>query len=572
MSLFLLLFPIIIILQSMIPTASGSDDCQISTGTILSPSSSSWFSPSGRFAFGFHPEGDGFTVGILFNIMAPNNTKLIWNDNRDGAQVSNSATLKLTKDGLILLLASEGAQHYLFSDSSSSTHCASMLDSGNFVIFNSNNNVLWQTFDLPTDTIMGAQVTAMMFDRNGTLYLSSISQSITIFNVPENNTNNTAVIIYSVRIEPHGQLQVYSHDLLANTSKVLQRFPEDHCMVKGVCGHNSYCILSEDQTTPQCLCLPGFEYNNPNSHYDGCKTSFIPSYCPGNEPAGDNDSYTMKHVVFETNPIAPLKTFNSKDGCFDSCLEDCDCEAATYFLRKNMDWKAEPDEMILSDWVCKCYLEGKLEKLRLDEDVDMSEFERAVKQSSNMPLFLLFLLMILQPLLLPCETATATATASGSDDCQIRTGTILSPSNSSSSSWFSPSGRFGFGFHPEGDGFIVGILFNMAPNNTTTLIWNDNRDGAPVSNSATLSLTVDGLLLLLATEGQQRYLFYDSSSSTRCASMLDSGNFVIFNSNNSVLWQTFDLPTDTIMGGQTLQNDKKIVSSVSDTKPFKWEV
>ncbi|KAJ0976532.1 hypothetical protein J5N97_012006 [Dioscorea zingiberensis] len=342
MSLSLLLFPIIIILQSMIPTASVSDDCQISTGTILSPSSSSWFSPSGRFAFGFHPEGDGFTVGILFNIMAPNNTMLIWNHNRDYAPVSNSATIKLTKDGLMLLLAPEGAQHDLFSDSSSSTHCASMLDSGNFVIFNSNNNVLWQTFDLPTDTIMGgqtlkndkklvssvsdtnhssgkfhlrmqasdnnlvmylrgdvdraeynywyvlshtAQVTAMMFDRNGTLYLSSISQSITIFNVPENNTNNTAVIIYSVRIEPHGQLQVYSHDLLANTSKVLQRFPEDHCMVKGVCGHNSYCILSEDQTTPQCLCLPGFEYNNPNSHYDGCKTSFIPSYCPGNEPA-----------------------------------------------------------------------------------------------------------------------------------------------------------------------------------------------------------------------------------------------------------------------------------------------
>ncbi|KAJ0976614.1 hypothetical protein J5N97_012088 [Dioscorea zingiberensis] len=407
MSLFLLLFPIIIIiLQSMIPTASVSDDCQISTGTILSPSSSSWFSPSGRFAFGFHPEGDGFTVGILFNIMAPNNTKLIWNDNRDGAQVSNSATLKLTKDGLILLLASEGAQHYLFSDSSSSTHCASMLDSGNFVIFNSNNNVLWQTFDLPTDTIMGGQtlkndkkivssvsdtnhssgkfhlrmqasdnnlvmylrgdvdrmeyaywasntfskqVTSMSLDKDGVLYLSIGNQSrLNLTNGDHLVINNTAVIIYSVRIEPHGQLQVYSHDLLANTSKVLQRFPEDPCTVRGVCGHNSYCILSEDQTTPQCLCLPGFEYNNPNSHYDGCKTSFIPRYCPGNEPAGDNDSYTMKHVVFETNPIAPLKTFNSKEGCFDSCLEDCNCEAATYFLR-------------------------------LDEDVDMSEFERAVK-------------------------------------------------------------------------------------------------------------------------------------------------------------------------------------------------
>ncbi|KAJ0976594.1 hypothetical protein J5N97_012068 [Dioscorea zingiberensis] len=402
-----LLFFLVIILQALLlpcetAAASISDDCQISPNSILSPSSSSssWFSPSGRFAFGFHPEGDGFTVGILFNFMAPNNTTtLIWNYNRDDAPVSNSATLKLTADGLMLLSASEGEQRYLFSDSSSSTHCASMLDSGNFVIFNSNNSVLWQTFDHPTDTIMGGQTLqtdkkivssvsdtnhssgkfhlrmqgdnnlvmylrgdvdrsedaywasntasnlvtfSMSLDKDaGVLYLSNGTQSRQNLTKGDDGLviNNTAVIIFSVRIEPHGQMQVHSHDLLANTSKVLQRFPDDQCTVKGVCGYNSYCILSEHQTTTQCLCLTGFEYTNPNSQYDGCKTSFIWSYCRGNEPAGDKDSnYTMQHVVFNDDPIAPLKTFNSKEGCFNSCLEDCDCEVAQY-SRSGACWK-----------------------------------------------------------------------------------------------------------------------------------------------------------------------------------------------------------------------------------------
>jgi hypothetical protein len=34
--------------------------------------------------------------------------------------------------------------------------------------------------------------------------------------------------------------------------------------------------------------------------------------------------------------------------------------------------------------------------------------------------------------------------------------------------------------------------------------------------------------------------------------MLDSGNFVLYNNSNSVIWESFDHPTDTILGGQNL--------------------
>ncbi|KAJ0976567.1 hypothetical protein J5N97_012041 [Dioscorea zingiberensis] len=47
--------------------------------------------------------------------------------------------------------------------------------------------------------------------------------------------------------------------------------------------------------------------------------------------------------------------------------------------RKSMELEADKDEVILSEWVNSCYLAGELEKLTLDEDVNMVEFEKAVK-------------------------------------------------------------------------------------------------------------------------------------------------------------------------------------------------
>ena len=43
--------------------------------------------------------------------------------------------------------------------------------------------------------------------------------------------------------------------------------------------------------------------------------------------------------------------------------------------------------------------------------------------------------------------------------------------------------------------------------------------------------------------------------------MLDSGNFVVYNKNQSVIWQSFDHPTDTILGGQNLSRGQHLISA-----------
>ncbi|WOH08707.1 hypothetical protein DCAR_0728154 [Daucus carota subsp. sativus] len=46
-------------------------------------------------------------------------------------------------------------------------------------------------------------------------------------------------------------------------------------------------------------------------------------------------------------------------------------------------------------------------------------------------------------------------------------------------------------------------------------------------------------------------------------SMLDTGNFVLYNSDQKIIWQSFDHPTEAILPGQNLSNGQELFSSRS---------
>ncbi|KAK1427012.1 hypothetical protein QVD17_15694 [Tagetes erecta] len=68
----------------------------------------------------------------------------------------------------------------------------------------------------------------------------------------------------------------------------------------------------------------------------------------------------------------------------------------------------------------------------------------------------------------------------------------------------------------------------------------------------------------LITQGQQIILFDTNGASI--ASMQDSGNFVLYDSTGTtVLWESFDYPTDTLLADQRLRPHQTLFSSVSVT-------
>ncbi|XP_057495643.1 G-type lectin S-receptor-like serine/threonine-protein kinase LECRK2 [Actinidia eriantha] len=145
----------------------------------------------------------------------------------------------------------------------------------------------------------------------------------------------------------------------------------------------------------------------------------------------------------------------------------------------------------------------------------------------------------------------------------ITLGSSLTPTSTTNSSWWSPSGLYAFGFYQQDDGYYVGVFLAGIPEKT--VVWTANRDDPPVPSNATLAFT-DGMLVLQQPPGQNTSIA-NLPQSASAASMLDSGNFVLYNSDQEIIWQSFDHPTDTIVPGQRLTAGKELFSGVSETDP-----
>lgn len=154
---------------------------------------------------------------------------------------------------------------------------------------------------------------------------------------------------------------------------------------------------------------------------------------------------------------------------------------------------------------------------------------------------------------------------------RIETGSSITAGTSSS--WNSPSGDFAFGFYPISSGlFLAAIWFDKIPERT--LVWSANRDD-PARNGSTITLALDGQLVLTHSNGTRFHIYNGTNSSS--ASMQDDGNFVMRDSSSRVLWQSFSFPTDTVLPGQVLVMGQKLISNTNgkldySTGRFKLEL
>ncbi|CAI0555665.1 unnamed protein product [Linum tenue] len=132
----------------------------ISLGSSLAAGASQdyWLSPSGEFAFGFQQvvggRGNSFLLAIWFNKI-PQRT-VVWSANRNEL-VPEGSTIKLTKDGNLILADPSGRLVWNPNSVGSGVSYGALLDTGNFVLAGRNSAVLWGSFDQPTDTILPMQ-------------------------------------------------------------------------------------------------------------------------------------------------------------------------------------------------------------------------------------------------------------------------------------------------------------------------------------------------------------------------------------------------------------------------------
>ncbi|KAG2716308.1 hypothetical protein I3760_03G118700 [Carya illinoinensis] len=248
---------------------------------------------------------------------------------------------------------------------------AYMLDSGNFVLYNSDNGTIWQSFNRPTDTFLPGQTlktdevlfssrsdtdhstgifrlimqqdgylamypvgtpftlefertyVTLNFDAGGCVYLLN-GTGISIVNITTGDP--TKGLIYHLRIDPDGILRHYSHNMDQNGDwKVTWSGPDDICAPKGLCGINAFC----DQDAG-CECLPGFKRVNQDSWASGCEINFESKSCKSNEAVA---GYTMEaelHTVWENSNYYSILKSTTQDACGEACLMDCNCDDVLY--------------------------------------------------------------------------------------------------------------------------------------------------------------------------------------------------------------------------------------------------
>ncbi|GLJ35728.1 hypothetical protein SUGI_0717610 [Cryptomeria japonica] len=81
--------------------------------------------------------------------------------------------------------------------------------------------------------------------------------------------------------------------------------------------------------------------------------------------------------------------------------------------------------------------------------------------------------------------------------------------------------------------------------------------------NAALTLTSTGELVLRNLDGTLVWPTDTSTQAFQTMVIQESGNLVLYNTCNGIMWQSFDHPTDTVLLGQKLTVGQKVIANIS---------
>ncbi|XP_020225188.1 G-type lectin S-receptor-like serine/threonine-protein kinase LECRK2 [Cajanus cajan] len=381
-------FIAVVLFMLMLLAKEGTGESMIEVGSLLSAggNDSSWASSSGHFAFGFYEQGDGYAVGIW--LVGAQKT-IVWTADRDSLPLSSNSSLNLTTTGLQIFPSPREGQDPIISSSTTVASSASMLDSGNFVLYDENDTVVWQSFHHPTDTILGGQnltsnanlvsSVSKSYHSSGRFFLGmqgdgnlvaypvnspatpldaywasntytsndQLSLDVSGFlclsshpcfngNISHGKQSHNMSSIYRATLDVDGNLRLYEHQFEGNGSshvQILWSTSLEKCQINGACGFNSYCSNVTGEAV--CECFPSFVPSK--SRHEG--NASLPLDCVlvhAEDGCQSSEDPTRMYNVTELEnmhwggaipySVAPLK----KEECQKSFLEDCDCMAVLY--------------------------------------------------------------------------------------------------------------------------------------------------------------------------------------------------------------------------------------------------
>ena len=388
-------YTFVLVLVLLFPVFSVSTNTLSAKESLTISSHNTIVSPSHIFELGFFklPSNSGWYIGIWYKVISKTKRTYVWVANRNSPLSSPMGTLKISDNNLVILDISNTTTPVsvwstnLTRGDIKSPVIAELLDNGNFVLRDSNNNnpdgILWQSFDFPTDTLLpemklgwdrktgfnrllrswrspddpssgdysfkmetkGFPQIFLWKSDSRRLYRSRPWNGVRFSDAPEMQPFNDLVLNFRVSNEEVTySFQITKDNIYSiftlSSKGLLERFtwnetehnwhqfwhaPKDQCDQYKVCGSYSYC---NSKKSPVCQCIKGFE---PEPMYPVV-------WGLGNRSGGcarqtqvscdGRDGFVqLKNIKLPDSMEASVDRRIGVKECKDRCLKDCSCTA-----------------------------------------------------------------------------------------------------------------------------------------------------------------------------------------------------------------------------------------------------
>ncbi|PON48874.1 S-receptor-like serine/threonine-protein kinase [Parasponia andersonii] len=339
------------------------------------------------FSAGFFPVGlNAYCFAIWFNEPSaqPNRT-IIWMANRDRPVNGKYSKLCLQKTGNLVLTDTSLITVWTTNTVSRSLTQLHLYDSGNMVLQTSDGIVLWQSFDLPTDTLLPNQIFTkyaklvssrsqtnfssgfykFFFDTDNVLRLAfdnnvlssvfwpfpwfltwqagrstynnnkvAVLDSLGNFSSSDDFTFMSAdygsIIQRRLKLDHDGNLRLYTRKTLEESWEVSWEAFPNPCRIHGICGANSLCKYIPNGR--KCSCLPGYKMKNLTDWSYGCEPKFNAS-CSKNE----SRFILIFNAEFYGYDYGIYYNYTYRD-CETLCMQLCNCKGFQYSFYKDQGY------------------------------------------------------------------------------------------------------------------------------------------------------------------------------------------------------------------------------------------
>ncbi|XVF55186.1 hypothetical protein PTKIN_Ptkin06aG0016600 [Pterospermum kingtungense] len=336
-------------------------------------------SPNGTFTSGFYKVG---TNAYCFSIWFTNSADktVVWMANRDTPVNGKQSKLTLYENGNLVLLDADGSTVWSTNTASNAQAEVRLLETVNLVVVNEADNVVWESFGFPTDTLLATQRLTMnttlvsmrgkgtylsgfyflKFDDNNVLnllYTGPMNSSVywpdpasTVFENGRTPYIGTKVAVLDeigsftstdsfsfnasdygigpkrrLTLDYDGILRLYSLDESNGSWKLTWRPGGlNACMVRGLCGFNGICIYNP---LPTCICPSGFYRNDPSDWSRGCSRLYNLTCDPA-----QFEFLELPKTDYYGNDLKTYAIGITFETCRDKCLNDCECKGFGYAL------------------------------------------------------------------------------------------------------------------------------------------------------------------------------------------------------------------------------------------------